>query len=63
MNILLLTDVYFPRVNGVSTSIDTFAEALAKLGHQVTIVAPDYGVGSGQDRFDGQGRFQVIRLP
>ena len=25
MNILMLSDVYFPRVNGVSSSIRTFA--------------------------------------
>ena len=28
MKILMLSDVYFPRVNGVSTSIRTFARSL-----------------------------------
>ena len=38
----MLSDVYFPRVNGVSTSIRTFARTLVKRGHSVTLVAPDY---------------------
>jgi 1,2-diacylglycerol 3-alpha-glucosyltransferase len=44
MNILLISDVYFPRVNGVSTSVRTFTEQLQKLGHYVHLIAPDYGV-------------------
>jgi 1,2-diacylglycerol 3-alpha-glucosyltransferase len=46
MNILLISDVYFPRVNGVSTSIRTFAEQLQKLGHSVYLIAPDYGIAT-----------------
>ena len=42
MNILLISDVYFPRINGVSTSIRTFVYQLQQLGHQVTLIAPDY---------------------
>lgn len=42
MNILLISDVYFPRVNGVSTSIRTFVYQLQQLGHQVTLIAPEY---------------------
>ncbi|MES2580089.1 MAG: glycosyltransferase [Pseudomonadota bacterium] len=44
MNILLISDVYFPRVNGVSTSIRTFTQQLQTLGHSVHLIAPDYGV-------------------
>ncbi len=61
----MLSDVYFPRVNGVSTSIRTFAKSLLGMGHRVTLVAPDYGADSGQrehDREFGDG-FEVIRLP
>ncbi len=43
MNILFISDVFFPRVNGVSTSINTFANELKALGHQVTLIAPSYG--------------------
>ncbi len=43
MKILMLSDVYFPRVNGVSTSIQTFRRELQRLGHEVWVVAPEYG--------------------
>lgn len=46
MNILLISDVYFPRVNGVSTSIRTFTEQLQHLGHTVHLIAPEYGVNT-----------------
>jgi 1,2-diacylglycerol 3-alpha-glucosyltransferase len=62
MNVLMLTDVYFPRVNGVSTSIRTFAESLSRMGHAVTIVAPEYGHASGRDVFGGDGAYEIIRL-
>jgi 1,2-diacylglycerol 3-alpha-glucosyltransferase len=56
MNILMLTDVYFPRVNGVSSSIRTFAREAVRQGHSVTIVAPQYRTNQGD------GEFEVIRL-
>lgn len=46
MKILFISDVYFPRVNGVSTSIKTFAGELQALGHTVHLIAPDYGVAT-----------------
>lgn len=42
MNILMISDVYFPRVNGVSTSIQTFRRELGALGCASTLLAPDY---------------------
>lgn len=42
MNILMVSDVYFPRINGVSTSIQTFREELELLGHKVVLIAPEY---------------------
>lgn len=42
MKILMLSDVYFPRVNGVSTSIRTFRRALIAQGHEVCLIAPRY---------------------
>lgn len=42
MHVLYVSDVYFPRVNGVSTSIHTFRTDLASLGVTTTLVAPDY---------------------
>jgi 1,2-diacylglycerol 3-alpha-glucosyltransferase len=42
MRILKISDVFFPRVNGVSTSIETFRRDLTALGHEVVLVAPGY---------------------
>ena len=50
MDILMVSDVYFPRINGVSTSIRTFAKALVALGHRVVLVAPDYGAAHREEQ-------------
>lgn len=44
MKILFISDVYFPRINGVSTSINTFASQKRAMGHEVHLIAPDYGI-------------------
>jgi len=50
MRILMISDVYFPRVNGVSTSIQTFRRDLIAAGHRVLLVAPGYpGLAPEQD--------------
>lgn len=43
----MVSDVYFPRINGVSTSIQTFVDTVADHGIDVTLVAPDYP-GAGE---------------
>ena len=57
MQILMLSDVYFPRVNGVSASMRTFARDLVRRGHEVTVVAPAYGPDDMREE-----DFEVIRL-
>lgn len=52
----MLSDVYFPRVNGVSTSIHTFSSELTGKGHDITLVAPGYDTETSQP-------FEVIRIP
>src|SRR5688572_271719 len=42
MRVLFVSDVYFPRVNGVSTSIRTFRSDLELLGMETALVAPAY---------------------
>jgi len=42
MRVLFVSDVYFPRVNGVSTSIRTFRDDLATAGVETLLVAPEY---------------------
>lgn len=49
MRILMLSDVYHPRVNGVSTSIATFRRFLRQAGHEVTLIAPRYPGDTGSD--------------
>ncbi len=56
MRILMVSDVYFPRINGVSTSIETFRAMLADEGVDVRLVAPRYGdepESSGVQRVPG----------
>lgn len=43
MRVLMVSDVFLPRINGVSTSIDTFRRTLKSQGVEVTLVAPRYG--------------------
>ena len=56
LRILMISDVYFPRVNGVSTSIKTFRNKLSELGHEVTLIAPEYGPYDTSDDL-------LIRIP
>ena len=49
LKILFISDVYFPRINGVSTSIRTFVEQLQGLGHTVHLIAPDYAALTEDD--------------
>src|SRR5262245_34501672 len=40
----MISDVFFPRVNGVSTSIATFRASIGEDGpHRCTLVVPRYG--------------------
>jgi glycosyltransferase involved in cell wall biosynthesis len=60
MKILFISDVYFPRVNGVSTSIETFRENLQALGNSVDLLAPDYAAAGTDDAADSAG---ILRIP
>ncbi|MDR2052453.1 MAG: glycosyltransferase [Treponema sp.] len=42
MKIVMFTDAYWPRVNGVTVSVDTFSRSLMKAGHEVMIICADY---------------------
>lgn len=58
MRVLMVSDVYFPRVNGVSTSIETFRRTLLAQGVGVKLVVPRYG-----DEADEQGIVRVAGRP
>lgn len=55
LRVLILSDVYFPRVNGVSTSIQTFRRDLARTGCETVLIAPEYP----QSRDDEPGVLRV----
>jgi len=46
MNIVMFTDAYWPRINGVTVSVDSFSRALIKAGHEVMVVCSFYPEGS-----------------
>ena len=60
MRILMISDVYFPRINGVSTSIKTFKNELETLGHEVTLIVPAY---TPEQNCDPVSDPSVIRVP
>src|SRR5882672_12653442 len=47
--VLFVSDVYFPRVNGVSTSIRTFRQDLSACGVDTLLVAPSYDQSATSD--------------
>ncbi len=61
MRILKISDVFFPRVNGVSTSIETFRRDLTALGHEVVLVAPAYSTPAADP--PGHPDPSVCRVP
>ena len=48
MRVLMVSDVYFPRINGVSTAIQTYRQSLRAQGVEVRLIAPDYGHGDSE---------------
>ena len=61
--ILMVSDVYFPRVNGVSTSIETFRQVLAPEGVRVNLVVPRYGDEPDQEGIVRIGSRSIPRDP
>ncbi|ULQ59716.1 glycosyltransferase [Brucepastera parasyntrophica] len=42
MKIVMFTDAYWPRVNGVTVSVESFSRALIRAGHEVVIICSFY---------------------
>jgi len=67
----MFTDAYWPRVNGVTVSVDSFSKALVKAGHEVLIVCSFYPAGldvpvpvlSNSESGEGPGIVRVPSLP
>jgi len=48
VRIALVSDCYWPRINGVTVSIQTYRDELIKRGHQVIVLCPDYPLSRGK---------------
>ena len=57
MRVLMISDVYFPRINGVSTSIQTLRRGLHALGHESVLIAPEYPLDAAFEHGE------IIRIP
>ncbi|MBI3395473.1 MAG: glycosyltransferase, partial [Spirochaetia bacterium] len=58
MNIVVYTDTFLPKIDGVGISVDRFSRILAARGHNTVICCPKYGEGD----FDQIGdKIHVIR--
>jgi glycosyltransferase involved in cell wall biosynthesis len=62
VKILMISDVYFPRINGVSTSVASLKQELGRRGHCVSLVAPAY-TGNGMQPEEGVYRVAGRRVP
>lgn len=68
MKIAMFTDAYFPRINGVTVSVHSFAEELTKLGHEIAIVCLEYTEEQQKSSFFDESSdealpFKIIRIP
>lgn len=69
MKIAMFSDSYYPRINGVTVSVHSYAVELTKLGHKVAIVCLDYTEEQQRNAFfdekksDASSPFKIIRIP
>jgi len=68
MKIAIFTDAYWPRINGVTVSVDSFSHALVKAGQKVLIVCPLYPKTDNNSVLDkkdsaAENEPQIIKIP
>lgn len=63
MRVLFLSDVYFPRINGVSTSIATFRADLVACGVESTLIAPEYDPSASFAQRAEDAAQSIVRIP
>ena len=69
MNIAMFTDAYYPRINGLTTSVHLYATELEKLGHNVCIVCLDYSkkkkdeISVYEELNDKKVSYKIFRIP
>ena len=65
----MFTDSYYPRINGVTVSVHSYALELTKLGHKVAIICLEYTEEQQRSTFfdekksDASSPFKIIRIP
>ena len=65
----MFTDAYYPRINGVTVSVHSYATELTKLGHSVCIVCLEYSEEQQKKAFfdekssDESSPFKIVRIP
>ena len=69
MKIAMFTDAYYPRINGVTVSVHSYASELTKLGHTVCVVCMEYSEEQQKSAFfdekdsDEKSPFRIVRIP
>lgn len=69
MKIAMFTDAYYPRINGVTVSVHSYATELVKHGHTVCIVCLEYSEEQQRSAFfnekesDEKSLFKIVRIP
>jgi glycosyltransferase involved in cell wall biosynthesis len=68
MRIAMFSDAYWPRINGVTVSIDAYSHALMRAGHEVVIVCSSYPESMDTQRITIRGAArnrepQIIPVP
>jgi glycosyltransferase involved in cell wall biosynthesis len=69
MRIVMFSDAYWPRVNGVTVSVDSYSRALIKAGHEVLVICSSYPEGLDGtsslnfDRDVEDGGPKLVRVP
>lgn len=63
MNVAIVTDIYYPHINGVSSFVQRMAALLVKRGHRVLLIAPSTGIVSEYSVQDGVEIFGIRSVP
>ena len=62
MRVTLVTETYFPQVNGVSRTLGELARHLRECGDQVQLICPDYGTGVDHEQTFTRSRRSFCRF-
>ena len=61
MRIAIVSDTYLPQINGVVTAVELLRSELQRVGHEVFVIAPSYGVRDTADQ--GVYRYRSVPFP